>query len=51
MAEMTFLRKVGHTLQYELSNLTIQNDLQIFSIGQKTADQKKNWHKHLAPRH
>jgi hypothetical protein len=51
MAEMKFLRKVGHTLQYELSNLTIQNDLQIFSTGQKDCRVKKNWHKHLAPRH
>jgi hypothetical protein len=49
MAEMKFLRKVaGHTLQDEISNLTIRNELQVFSIGGVIANQKQNWHEHLA---
>jgi hypothetical protein len=47
VAEMKFLRKVaGHTLQDEISNLTIQNEQQIFSTEEIT-DWKQNWHEHL----
>jgi hypothetical protein len=40
MVEMKFLREVaGHTFQDEISTLTIQNEQQIFNIGEIT-DQK-----------
>jgi hypothetical protein len=47
-AEITFRRKfAGHTLRDEISNITIQNELKIFNIGEKIADRKQNCRENL----
>jgi hypothetical protein len=41
--EMKFLRKfAGHTLLAEISNPTIQNELEMFNISDKITNQKEN---------
>jgi hypothetical protein len=47
-AEMRFLWHFAEYIRmYEISNLTIRSELQIFNINDKITDKKKEWHDHI----